>query len=201
MWQIQREFIEGDKSNGASQSVQRSLIFNDDERVTYQEVIELWQDDHSFREFFISALANTPMTAYFWETPPISKSTVKRKFEFVTINSPKLANIKPDPSDFQEYFDSATEEVTTFPNLSNDALLVVPCPVAKIPACTHIASFVRNAANFQQHSLWQTLGRAIIQKLDDQPIWVSTSGLDVSWLHVRLDSRPKHYAFEPYKYD
>ena len=192
MWQIQREFIEGDR-------IQRTIILNNDKRVTYQEVIELWQNDRNFREFFISALADTPMKAYFWETPPISKSTVNRKFEFVAIDSPKLADIKPDTSDFQEYFASATEEVITFPNLSNDALLVVPCPVAKIPACTHIASFVRNAANSQQHSLWQTLGRAIAQKLDEQPIWVSTSGLDVNWLHVRLDSRPKHYAFEPYK--
>ena len=192
MWQIQREFIKGDR-------IQRTIILNNDERITYQEVIELWQNDRSFREFFISALADTPMTAYFWETPPISKSTANRKFEFVAIDSPKLTDIKPEPSDFQEYFASATEEVITFPNLSNDALLVVPCPVAKIPACTHIASFVRNAANSQQHSLWQTLGRAIAQQLNEQPIWVSTSGLDVSWLHVRLDSRPKHYCFEPYK--
>ena len=192
MWQIQRKFIKGDR-------IQRTIILNNDERVTYQEVIELWQHDRSFREFFISALADTPMTAYFWETPPISKSTIGRKFEFVAVDSSKLADIKPDPCDFQEYFASATEEVITFPNLSNDALLVVPCPVAKIPACTHIASFVRNAANSQQHSLWQTLGRAIAQQLNEQPIWVSTSGLDVSWLHVRLDSRPKHYCFEPYK--
>ena len=191
MWQIRREYIDSDRL--------QNFILENDAQLTYQKVIELWQNNRSFREFFISALADIPMEAYFWETPPISNSTVNRQFEFVAIDSPKLADIKPDPSDFQSYFDSATEEVTTFPNLSNDALLVVPCPVAKIPACTHIASFVRNAANFQQHSLWQTLGKAIAQSLDEEPIWVSTSGLDVSWLHVRLDSRPKHYAYEPYK--
>ena len=191
MWQIKHEFIDSDR-------IQKASILGNGEQLTYHKVIELWQNDRSFREFFISALADIPMTAYFWETPPIS-NTVNRKFEFVAIDSPKLANIKPDPSDFQKYFDSTTEEVTTFPNLSNDALLVVPCPVVKIPACTHIASFVRNAVNSQQHSLWQTLGRAIEQKLNEEPIWVSTSGLDVSWLHVRLDSRPKHYAYEPYK--
>lgn len=31
------------------------------------------------------------------------------------------------------------------------------------------------------------------------PLWVSTSGLGVSWLHVRLDSRPKYYTYAPYK--
>jgi len=194
MWQIEREFIDNKR-------IQRSCIFDHSEQLTYLKVIELWQDDRNFRNFFISTLADIPMTAYFWETPSISKSTVNKKFEFVAIDSPKLADIKPDPSDFQEYYASATEEVITFPNLSKDALLVVPCPIAKIPACTHIASFVRNALNSQQHSLWQTLGRAIARSLDEQPIWVSTSGLDVSWLHVRLDSRPKHYCFEPYKSD
>jgi len=29
--------------------------------------------------------------------------------------------------------------------------------------------------------------------------WLSTSGLGVGWLHVRLDSRPKYYTYEPYK--
>jgi hypothetical protein len=31
------------------------------------------------------------------------------------------------------------------------------------------------------------------------PLWVSTSGLAVPWLHLRLDARPKYYGFEPYK--
>ena len=34
-----------------------------------------------------------------------------------------------------------------------------------------------------------------------QPIWLSTAGMGVPWLHVRLDSRPKYYAFGPYRDD
>ena len=30
-------------------------------------------------------------------------------------------------------------------------------------------------------------------------LWVSTSGLGVYWLHVRLDSYPKYYQHAPYK--
>jgi hypothetical protein len=30
-------------------------------------------------------------------------------------------------------------------------------------------------------------------------MWVSTSGLGVYWLYIRLDSFPKYYNFQPYK--
>ena len=192
MWKSQRELID-------FQRVHKISIFRNDKQVTYSKVIELWQQDSSFREFFISVLADAPMTAYFWETPPVTKSTVDREFEFVLIDSPTLANIDPDPWDFQRHFESATKEVITFPNLGNDALLVVPCPMAEIPVYTHLAAFVREAHYTQQHLLWQTVGRSLQQRLNQQPIWVSTSGLGVHWLHVRLDSRPKYYCFKPYK--
>lgn len=192
MWQAKRETIDKNR-------IQQISLFANQQPVTYGEVIQLWQSDRSFREFFISVLAEAEMPAYFWETPPISQSSCDRAFEFVLIDSDSLADIKPDPRDFQEYFDSATGEVVTFPNLSKDALLVVPCPIKNIPACTHIAAFVRDAPESQQHSLWQTVGQTIEANLSEQPLWVSTSGLDVSWLHVRLDSQPKNYEFEPYQ--
>ncbi|HEY9770926.1 MAG TPA: hypothetical protein V6C71_20940 [Coleofasciculaceae cyanobacterium] len=192
MWKPKRELINDDR-------IHKISIFTGDKQITYSEVIELWQRDNNFRDFFISLLADTPMTAYFWETPPVTKSTVEREFEFVLIDSPKLADLEPDPSDFRQHFESATSEVITFPNLGNDALLVVPCPITDIPESTHLANFVRNAPESQQHLLWQTVGRELQQRLNEQPIWVSTSGLGVHWLHVRLDSQPKYYCFEPYK--
>ena len=192
MWKSKRKLIENDR-------IHKISIFRDDKQVTYLEAIELWQQDESFRTFFISLLADTPMAAYFWETPPISQS-IDREFEFVLIDSPKLADVEPDPSDFRQHFESATEEVVTFPNLGNDALLVVPCPINNIPESTHLANFLREAPESQQHLLWKTVGRSLQQKLDEQQfIWVSTSGLEVHWLHVRLDSRPKYYAYKPYK--
>ena len=192
MWKSKHELIDNDR-------IHKISIFDNDKQITYLEVIELWQQNENFRDFFISLLADTPMPAYFWETPPVKESTVDREFEFVLIDSPKLADIEPDPSDFKQHFDNSNTEVVTFPNLKNDALLIVPCPITDILASTHLADFVRQAPTSQQHLLWQTVGRSLQKKLNEQPIWVSTSGLDVSWLHVRLDSQPKHYCFEPYK--
>ncbi len=194
MWQSKRELIDNER-------IQKISIFKGDKQIAYSEVIELWQQDESFRTFFISLLADTSMPAYFWETPPVSQSNVQREFEFVLIDSPKLANLEPDYSDFQQHFELANREVATFPNLGKDALLVVPCPVTDIPASTHLANFVREAPSSQQHLLWKTLGRSLRQKLEEQKqsIWVSTSGLGVHWLHIRLDSRPKYYCYQPYK--
>lgn len=192
MWKSQRQLIDGGRIHQIS-------IFRDDKQVTYLDAIELWQQDISFRAFFISLLADTPMPAYFWETPPVTTATVEQAFEFVLIDSPKLANIEPDPSDFQQHFESTTKEVVTFLNLGKDALLVVPCPITDIPESTHLANFVREAPKSQQHFLWKTVGKYLQKRVSRQPIWVSTSGLGVHWLHVRLDSRPKYYCYEPYK--
>jgi hypothetical protein len=35
--------------------------------------------------------------------------------------------------------------------------------------------------------------------VSDERRWLSTSGLGVSWLHMRLDSTPKYYNWQPYK--
>jgi len=35
-------------------------------------------------------------------------------------------------------------------------------------------------------------------RLADTPLWLSTAGLGVSWLHVRLDTRPKYYRHRVY---
>ncbi len=194
MWTSQVE-------NLKSKCIQKISIFSHNQRVTYSEVIELWQKNKAFRSFFSSLLAYAPFSAYFWETPPITLSTVNKAFEFVLVDSPQLARVHPDSSSFRQYFQSATlgEEVITFPNLGRDALLVVPCPTAEMSAYPHIASFVREAPQSQQQALWQSVGLVIQQKLNDQPIWVSTSGNGVYWLHIRLDSKPKYYTFKPYK--
>ena len=63
----------------------------------------------------------------------------------------------------------------------------------------HLAAFVREAPQAQRHTLWQVVGAALDERIGVRPTWLSTSGLGVSWLHVRLDSRPKYYQYEPYR--
>jgi hypothetical protein len=169
--------------------------------LSYADVLGLWQQDESFRSFYIGLLAATPFTAYFWETPPVTKLTVDQPFEFVLVDSPGLGRVSPDTSAFADHFNARckNEKILTFPNLGKDALLVVPCPGEPQSAYSHLAAFIRGAPEARKQALWQRVGRVTEQYIHGRPTWLSTSGLGVYWLHVRLDSWPKYYSFRPYR--
>jgi len=165
----------------------------------FAEVLRCWQHDAGFRSFFIALLADAPFSAFRWETPPVTAASAQRPFEFVLLDSPGLAS-KPDPHAFADHFAAAPgESVVSFPNLGNDAILVVPCPGGPLSAYGHIAAFVREAPEAQKHSLWALVGKRMEQQLGRTPTWLSTAGTGVPWLHVRLDRRPKYYGFGPYR--
>jgi Family of unknown function (DUF6940) len=176
--------------------VQNFTILQDDAPVSYFDVIELWCSDVEFRSFFIALLADSPFTAFRWETPPVTSTSGDRNFEFVLLRSTALER-PGDRTAFAGHFDET--DVVTFPNLSGDATMVVPCPTIEDNVYGHLASFIRRAPESQTHRLWQAVGAAMQKHLCDRPIWLSTAGMGVSWLHVRLDSRPKYYGYEPFK--
>lgn len=165
---------------------------------SFAQVIHGWQHDGEFRSFFFELLAGSPFTAFRWETPPLTAANADTLFEFVLIDDPSLAR-KPDQHTFADQFRGATASVVTFPNLGGDAVLVVPCPLASPETYGHLAAFVRHAPTEQQHALWQAVGAALAQRLSDAPVWLSTAGAGVPWLHVRLDGRPKYYHHRPYR--
>lgn len=168
--------------------------------VSYAEVLRLWRHDAGFRSFFTALLAAAPYTAFRWETPPLSTHTVTRPFEFVVLDSPGLAG-RPDPAPFAQHFGGAAAPagVVTFANLGRDAVLVVPTPAGAHSAYGHLAAFVREAPEGQRQALWQAVGEAAEDRLSAAPVWISTAGAGVSWLHVRLDDRPKYYGYSPYR--
>lgn len=130
----------------------------------------------------------------------MTAATSSREFEFVLLDSPSLAAI-PAEDAFAKYFDSAAMKrgVVEFPNLGKDAILVVPCPQAPASAYGHLAAFVREAPDAQRHALWKLVGEAMERRLGKEPVWLSTAGAGVPWLHVRLDDRPKYYGYAAYR--
>ena len=92
-------------------------------------------------------------------------------------------------------------------NLGGDALLVAPCPMGPeidLDRYSSLASFMRQAPQDQIKAFWLESAKAILEYIEtkkpSQKLWVSTSGLGVYWLHLRLDSYPKYYTFYPYKH-
>jgi hypothetical protein len=183
-----------------NRSVLKVVIDLESMPVSFAEVLRRWQNDAGFRSIFMGLLADAPFSAFRWETPPITAVNAPRSFEFVLLDSPGLAT-KPDPDAFAEHFAgaSANESVVSFPNLGNDALLVVPCPREPVSAYGHLAAFIREAPEPQKHALWQRVGEVMEQRLGPAPVWLSTAGAGVPWLHVRLDKRPKYYGYGPYR--
>ncbi len=165
---------------------------------TFEEVLHGWQDDAEFRTFFNALLADAPYTAFRWETPALTAATVTRPFEFVLLDSPSLAR-EPEPLAFAEHFDGSNHGVAVFTNLGANALMVAPRPLAAPTTYGHLAAFVRTAPETQRHALWQAVGKTLAHRLSPKPVWLSTAGAGVSWLHVRLDDRPKYYGYAPYR--
>jgi len=173
--------------------------------MTFAEVIALWSSDAStgvdFRAFTTQTLCDSPFAAYRWETPVVDSARVNREFEFVILNSPGL-NRPENQAPFAEKFASkASEELAiTFSNVGREAVLVVPTPSGRsgVNHC-HLASFLRTGDSNQVDRLWKQVGQAMLQRVSATPVWLSTTGGGVAWLHVRLDDRPKYYGHAPYR--
>lgn len=86
--------------------------------------------------------------------------------------------------------------VAAFTSLGGDSRLVAP-----VAPAVDLARFVRAASDAQASSLWRRVGDELAAAVDGGDfarLYLSTSGLGVSWLHVRIDPRPKYYTHMPF---
>lgn len=170
--------------------------------ISYAQALDLLGDDASFREFLTHLLASSEYGAFRWETPPITRASASRPFEFVLVDDPYL-NRSPDRAAFGSYFADAHELVTVraVPNLGGNATLIVPKEISHAEHYVHIAAFLRGAPQSQVHALWQCLSSTGRSALANTPTWISTAGGGVAWLHVRVEGQPKYYSYRPYAED
>ena len=167
---------------------------------TFRDVLDGWQHSRDCRRFFTDLVAACEFRGLTWETPSLSHSSLNDRFEFVITDNPLLVSSGVDSSPFSEHFRSQPEDesVLVFPNLGGDALLVVPRQVVEEKVYGHFASFLRSAPKEQSDQFWQQLSKAARQRLNRRPIWLSTAGLGVKWLHGRVCSTPKYYRHKDY---
>ena len=173
-------------------------VLRDGESLSFEEVAALLQQDPDFQIWFTDLLKNAPMEAYFWETPPVAKSNFDRDFEYVLVDAPSLTRLRANSSPFRSHFNRARQGIVRFHNLGKDAVLVAPVPRSQDDPYAHLAGFLRSAPQTQINSLWYRTFKSLKEMLSTSAIWVSTSGLGVAWVHMRLDSVPKYYNHRPY---
>lgn len=183
------------------ESSDRNLKFGIEEEgslITNREFLQLLSDSNEFRIFYNQVLADSVFDAFFWENKPMTDQTLDENYECNIINTDYLAGKAADAQTFNQYFDP-NKPVVTFSNLGNDAELIVPCPQKENSTYTHIGNFVRNAGKNQIDELWKITAIETLKAIGSKPKWLSTSGLGVFWLHIRIDAVPKYYQTDEYK--
>jgi len=164
-------------------------------------VCDLWQREAAFGVFFSETLAAMPFAAFFWEVHPITALSADEPFECVVADSPALSGVTADGRPFGAQIapSRSADGMATFENLGGDAWLVAPCTVSGTPGYAHLATFVREAPENMQQAFWARIGATLASCLGNLPVWLSTSGPGVYWLHARLDRYPKYYTHAPYR--
>ena len=180
--------------------ITRYTLKHDTAALSFSDVLDLWISDSDFRRYFTQLLADSPFSAYRWETHALTVSNATQAFQFVLLNSPGFCSRTTDQTTYNSYFtaDNTDHGIVSFANINGDATLVVPSPRTTIDAYGHLAAFIRGAPRPQLDAFWRIVSNCVQSRIGRSPLWLSTAGGGVAWLHVRVDSRPKYYGYTPY---
>ena len=199
------EFIKEDASS-AHQKATKYKILYDNHYLNFQDVIQNWKSSKTFRNEFRKTIISSEYPFVFFETPPVTYQTLTKQFEFVLVSTSAFKNAKPDYRSFSEQFKTCNTDSSacSFYNLGKDAMLIAPRGVdgERERKYVDFMSFMRNGTEREIHDFFEEVGKSaeeIVSKRGTAKTWISTSGLGVSWLHLRLDSYPKYYTFREYK--
>lgn len=145
-------------------------------------------EDDDFRRQLSEDILTRGSDGAFWECAPFCSGD--ERFEYEVVPSRAVAGLRLDARPFRTQLRGA-DVVTSFDNLGRDARLVVPTAPA-----AHLVEFLRAGQDLD--AFWIRVGLEA-QRRFGRTTWVSTSGLGVAWLHVRLDDRPKYYVTARFK--
>lgn len=204
---------------GEIAGIKYKVLYNG-KNMSFKQTMELFvKMDVKFIELLNAVL--TVHEAVFWECIPVDfNSFGTLDFEFVVLPSKELSHRTVDMKPFREKFENliTSEEqlgaIISFSSLNGDSLLVVPSPPISVEhfnnnndryqMMTHLASYLRESSFDHVCSFLRTVGERFTERLttgvdSGSKLWLSTSGLGVSWLHVRIDTIPKYYNYLPYR--
>lgn len=165
----------------------------------FDAFFELLEGDRDFGLWLSDFLLGVGFRAAYWEFPQLSRQRLSGHCRFVLLDAPPLLAAKSSELAFAEHFVAVDQHgAVCFPSLGGDAVLVAPTPRRPLLPYGHLLSFLAHAPREQILALWQLLAEQMIAALEQGPRWLSTSGLGVPWLHIRIDHRPKYYQHRAY---
>lgn len=167
---------------------------SDNTFLTWIEVIEGWIDG-SLSYLFSYDLLCHHLSACFLECNQISEND---PFICSISYSEELSILKKaDPKPFTSQL-KTSKQFTSFINLSKDAVLVIPTKSSlnlelNDISYAHFSSFLRKCDEKTLNKFWAFVGTTVFDLIKKKNIFLSTSGLGVSFLHVRISEKPKYY--------
>jgi len=183
--------------------VRLQIVDEGGQPLSFDHLFARWraQPDDGLRRQWTDALRALPYSACFWELPGLHPEMLDRPFECVCLDTPSLA-AKPGPADRDSFarafaIDDGTP-FASFDNLGGDAWLVAPRPRSATDDYRHLLHFLRLAPDADADALLQRIALELTERIARRTVWLSTAGLGVNWLHVRLDRRPKYFQHRPY---
>ena len=80
----------------------------------------------------------------------------------------------------------------SFPNKRGTAIMIVPAPVEG-KDFAHLYNFINQADQKQQSALWKEVAKVFTsQKTKNNTVYLSTHGLGVNYLHIRIKTSPDY---------
>ncbi|KAA8491697.1 hypothetical protein FVE85_9744 [Porphyridium purpureum] len=174
------------------------------------DLVALLRADAAFRAELAETILGAadalgPAACVFWECTPLRPDeNPSHGSRFCVVRAPVLEGIEPDEQTFSVQFRDARRSgarVVTFKNLGGDATLVAPVPPSGQPMdASSLAPWLRATRDDAQvrDDVFRAVGEAAAHRMSElgpaDTLWLSTSGAGVSYLHFRLDGRPKYYV-------
>ena len=165
----------------------------------------------SFAKDLTQLISNVPFRGVFFETKGVTSANAYQKpFELCLVDGRSLADFaegRASPKSFQEHLQACPDDRygCQFTNLGGTATLIAPQkadPTDDNITYSHLAAFLRGASEEQVVDVWKMVASTYLQILQtrapDKPVWLSTAGRGVPWLHLRFDDVPKYYQYSPF---
>jgi hypothetical protein len=198
LWSGRMRIVELSNTTSADEAQIFGAVDATGRRLSRGAVLNGLRESAAARTELSRALLATTHAAFFWETPALTLDSLEREYEHAVIPAPRLAKSRANPSAFEAYLGGGGQ-VAVFENLGGDATLVVPTDQGAPAAYGHLGAFLRGGPGPQIDAFWEAVAAAVLGRVTTRPLWLSTAGMGVPWLHIRLDSRPKYYRHGPYR--
>ena len=170
-----------------------------DEILTVREIINFFENK-SFVLEFVSIINNTiNYNSYFLECPKMNADTLNDEFEFIIYDAKnKFENKSANFDIFCPYSDNHLS--FSMKSYSGNTL-IIPNYMKGTPCVNYlnISNFLKNSLDEQIVDLFYLISDNLKKEINSgKTVWLSTHGLGIPWLHIRIDYYPTYYSHKKY---